>query len=477
MQSESNYPTLLNEIARFKQQTTTAEYLVAFSGGLDSTVLLHLLAQDLACLPKLHALYIDHQIQVESASWTSHCNEVCQQWSVPFKSVKVTLDPVSRQGVEALARKARYHALYQALTPSQVLLTAHHQRDQVETFLLNLSRGSGVAGLASMPYQKPIVNKSLVPNQHIRPLLKVPYTELVSYALHHQLKWVEDPSNQDVQHRRNQVRIKVIPQLERAFPNIQKQVERTIAHQSEAFDLLNRLAEQDLQFGEYSDYSINLLSYQSLEWGSVKNLLRYWSSHCLSSLKLQLTFEQLAWIKLYGIDTQCSTASLKLRRGSLRLYRNRLYYVDDFIEEYSFAFSEIALKPQAISELNTQQNQNKINEFELILPESLLQMQEGQLTVRNVKTDDKLNRKRLKNWFQERGIPPWQRPFWPVVCFKGNALFLWGVTGEGSSENLFKTEATQSPITQLNTKSVADKWVTFTLSENDIIKFSNPVKG
>lgn len=484
MQAECKYPTLLSEINRFKQLHSIDGYLLAFSGGLDSTVLLHILAQDLDCLPKLRALYIDHQIQKESADWAVHCQAICAQWAVPFQSVKVDLGSSTRRGVEALARQARYQALHRALAPHQALLTAHHQRDQAETFILNLSRGSGVAGLASMPYQKKIVTKETFTNYQIRPLLNVPYTELVAYAQQQQLEWVEDPSNRDTHHRRNLIRNELLPQFEQACPNIQQQIARATQHQAEAFDLLSRLAAQDLQTGEYTEYSINLSSYAPLDWPSIKNLLRYWSNHCVSlSPGLQLNFEQLSWIKDYGLDTHDSSASLKLRQGSLKLYRNNLYYVDDFIEEYGFLFTELEThtKPQSSIQVSTQRN-NRANsqhtdrhvrrQFELSLPEAWLKKEWETLSVRNIKESDNVNRKRLKTWFQQQGIPPWQRLFWPVVCIDNQPLFLWGLTDKLATQRLFKDENSRSRLQRLIADYPTEQWVGYLLTEGDIIGFT-----
>ena len=467
---KSEYPTLLIEIEHFKRQSATDDYLVAFSGGLDSTVLLHLLAEDPECLTRLNALYIDHQIQVPSADWGVHCATVCKQWSLPFRVVKVNLRAATRQGIEALAREARYQALHAALTPNQVLLTAHHQRDQTETFLLNLSRGSGVAGLAAMPYQKTITltrpsqsdgqidGQHQYENRHIRPLLRVPYSELVAYAKQHQLEWVEDPSNQDTHHQRNFIRNKLLPQFEQAWPLIQQQIERTSSHQAEALTLLKRLAEQDLNAGEFTEYSISLSSYHFLDWTSFKNVLRYWAS---SFLKVQLSFDQIAWVKLYGVGESGSSASLKLREGSLRLYRNVLYYVSDLLGEYKINFSD--LTPDARSTFQ----QKSVREFEVVLPLSWLEERVDDLSVRNIMADDKVNRKRLKNWFQQQDVPPWQRPLWPVVCLQGRAFILWGAAG------FFDGECAKRLQDELSLCNSAEQKVHYTLTELNIISFSD----
>ncbi len=127
--------------------------LVAFSGGLDSTVLLHQLVtlrETIAPDLQLRAMHIHHGISANADKWAAHCEQLCTRWNVPLRVARVRLADDGK-GVEAQARAARYQALTHALRPAEALLTAQHLDDQCETFLLALKRGSGPAGLAAMP--------------------------------------------------------------------------------------------------------------------------------------------------------------------------------------------------------------------------------------------------------------------------------------------------------------------------------------
>ena len=465
----TSYPTLLAEIERFRQQTQNARYLVALSGGLDSTVLLHLLAQDKASQNRTQALYVDHQIQAQSAQWGLHCQTLCKAWSVDFQCVKVKLEATKRQGLEARARKARYHALHQALNSNTLLLTAHHQRDQAETFLLNLARGSGVAGLAAMPYQKPIQLEGSEQTWHVRPLLNVPYKELEHYAKHHHLNWVEDPSNLDNRFMRNHIRNRLLPEYEQACPVIQQQIERAVNHQSEALNLLDRLAYQDLIEGEYNDHAIKLSSYVQLDWASLKNVLRYWAKRAFG---LALNYDQLEWVKRYGLDETASSASLKLQTGSLRLYRGSLYYVIDKTHDYRFNLKEFSENIKSDwGQGRGWLEASKAKVFTLVLPVDWVNKHQAQLSIGNLASLNShkpvVNRK-TKKWFQEQSIPSWQRPFWPVLFLDETPLFLCGgsINKARLSEDL--TENLQPLLSAQDSNA---EQIQYTFSERDVIRF------
>ena len=235
----SDLPTrLLLNLAAWRNART---WHIAFSGGLDSTVLLHLLA-DLAkhhSLPALSAIHIHHGLQAAADAWPQHCQSVCDTLGVPLLIERVSVQPGA--SLERAARDARY-AVFSALTQADdVLLTGQHRDDQAETLLFRLLRGAGVRGLGAMPQQRPVGQGTL-----IRPLLDVARTELERYAKAHQLRWIEDPSNQDRQFSRNYLRHQVMPRLTGRWPQAQASMARSATHLREAQGLLDELAQMDL---------------------------------------------------------------------------------------------------------------------------------------------------------------------------------------------------------------------------------------
>ncbi|ERI53187.1 hypothetical protein N878_16440, partial [Pseudomonas sp. EGD-AK9] len=171
---------------------TAPAWRIAFSGGLDSSVLLHLLAGLVRreALPPLAAIHVHHGLQPAAEAWPEHCARSCAQLDIPLEIVAVQVAPGA--SLEQAARQARYAAFAARLGEGEVLLGAQHRDDQAETLLFRLLRGAGVRGLAAMPVARPLGRGTLV-----RPLLDVPRTELLAYAEAHGLSWVEDPSNAD----------------------------------------------------------------------------------------------------------------------------------------------------------------------------------------------------------------------------------------------------------------------------------------
>ena len=221
---------------------TNSAWLVGFSGGADSTALLHALVQIREQLPlPFRAVHINHGLHPDSDQWQQHCEAVCRDWSVALTSLKVHIDG-SGQGLEAEARERRYAAISTLLTDGEAVLTAHHADDQAETLLLNLMRGSGVDGLSAMP-----AYKAFGKNQLLRPLLKFRRQALVNYLRQHDIDWLEDPSNHTADQDRNFIRNKALPLLESQFAGTVKRLLLTQQAMAEARTLLEPLADQYLQ--------------------------------------------------------------------------------------------------------------------------------------------------------------------------------------------------------------------------------------
>jgi tRNA(Ile)-lysidine synthase len=214
--------------------------LVAFSGGMDSTVLAHLLVKQRRKLGSLRLAHVNHGLQSASADWGRHCATLARQWRVPFVQLDARIVR-GKSSPEAAARDARYALLAEAMEPGEVLVTAQHRDDQAETLLLQLLRGAGVAGLAAMPAFVPFARGFLA-----RPLLSVSRAELEATARAARLGWVDDPSNADTRFSRNFVRHRLMPLMREHWPGADKALARSAAHMAEAAALLHERATQDL---------------------------------------------------------------------------------------------------------------------------------------------------------------------------------------------------------------------------------------
>ncbi|WP_034109081.1 tRNA lysidine(34) synthetase TilS [Pseudomonas lurida] len=251
---------------------------IAFSGGLDSTVLLHLLASlaNTETLPPLSAVHVHHGLQAAADAWPAHCQSICDNLGVPLSVKRVQVQPGA--SLERAAREARYLAFAEVTGAGEVVLTGQHRDDQAETLLFRLLRGAGVRGLAAMPAQRPLAGGYLV-----RPLLDVSREALEVYAHEHQLKWIEDPSNADSRFSRNYLRHRVLPALTERWPQAVTGLARTAEHLGEAQGLLDELALLDLQAASKASAfpwlglpSLALAPLCELSDARQRNALRHW---------------------------------------------------------------------------------------------------------------------------------------------------------------------------------------------------------
>lgn len=208
--------------------------LVAYSGGLDSTALLHLLAGDAVRRSDgLRAIHIHHGLQPSADGWAAHCQRTCDALKIPLRIVRVDVERDAGHGLEAAARHARYLAISDALAEDEVLVTAHHRDDQAETFLLRALRASGPDGLAAMrPWRR------FARGWHWRPLLDASRADLLSYARQHGLEWIEDASNANSDFDRNFLRNEVLPLLLQRWPHASAAFARSAALCGDTADLL-----------------------------------------------------------------------------------------------------------------------------------------------------------------------------------------------------------------------------------------------
>jgi tRNA(Ile)-lysidine synthase len=249
-------------------------YVVAFSGGLDSTVLLHALAagaqeHGIALL----AVHINHGLQPAADAWVQHCRAVAQALGVACRDQRVHVDTAAGHGPEAAARVARYDALRPIVQADDWLLSAHHQDDQAETVLLNLLRGGGPAGVAGISEIRPFGAGWLA-----RPLLAFSRSELQAYADLHHLAWLEDPSNSDQNLDRNFLRHEILPRLEARWPEAARRLQRSSRMASDAALLLDDLAAIDaasVADGQECHDRLRIDALHSLPSARQRNLLRY----------------------------------------------------------------------------------------------------------------------------------------------------------------------------------------------------------
>jgi tRNA(Ile)-lysidine synthase len=252
-----------------------SRWLVAFSGGMDSTVLMHALAATRETeQTDIVAIHVDHGLQPESRDWDDHCRKFADELGVAYVSKKVTVDGDRKNGPEAAARQARYAVLQTLVKDGDCLLSAHHEEDQAETLLLNLLRGSGVAGLAGIGAAQAFGRGRL-----LRPLLGVSGEAIENYAERHGLSWIEDPTNADTRYDRNFLRQEIVPALAARWPAVSARLKQSADLASEASALLNDLADIDLAAANGPE-RLDLEAIRALSPARQRNLLRQAVSLC-----------------------------------------------------------------------------------------------------------------------------------------------------------------------------------------------------
>ncbi|GLO13940.1 tRNA(Ile)-lysidine synthase [Pseudomonas putida] len=305
---------------------------IAFSGGLDSTVLLHLLA-DYArnhASPPLSAIHVHHGLQSAADAWPAHCQAICNNLGIELQVIHVQVAPGA--SLEQAARDARYAAFKQALGPGDILFTGQHRDDQAETLLFRLLRGAGLRGLAAMPGQRALGQGSLV-----RPLLGCSRQHLQDYAQVNGLAWIEDPSNADTHFARNFLRSEVFPHLQQRWPQASQSLARAAEHLSEALGLLDELAQGDLAHaGEGAPMawagvdSLDLASLVALSPARQRNALQYWLSR---RTRLPDTRHWAGWVDLRdaALDAQ---PVWRLADGQLLRSQGRIWWLSgDWLQQ------------------------------------------------------------------------------------------------------------------------------------------------
>ncbi len=294
---------------------------MALSGGLDSIALLELLVQwrsrqRASRRVELRAIHIDHQLRPASKSWAKHCRAVARAVGIACTVVKVTVPKRRGESLEAAAREVRYAALAARLRPNEWLVTAHHLDDQLETLLLQLMRGAGVAGLAGM------AEAAREPLPLWRPLLEVSRAELSQWLQARGGRWVEDDSNLDERFDRNYLRHRIVPLLQARWPAASKTAARSAAHLGEARELLQALAEIDAA-QVIEDGVVQIAALQALDVARQRNLLRHWIASQGLTMPDAVHLERIrVELPAARVDAQ---PIVRWEGGEVRRFRQRLH--------------------------------------------------------------------------------------------------------------------------------------------------------
>lgn len=417
---------------------------VAYSGGLDSSVLLHLVHRYAAKagIP-VFAFHVHHGISPNADNWLAHCERECQRLGLHFDARRIALANRAESGVEEAARIGRYAALGELcrLHGARLLLTAHHLDDQAETVLLQLLRGSGIAGLAGME----LLNRAptLLGSDDLmmaRPLLQASRAELESYTQSAGIAYIEDESNQDIRYARNALRHEVMPALAELFPGAPERIARAAQHAGCAQRLLNELAAQDLAQCAQGE-CLDMVRLRGLSDDRVDNVLRYW----LASRGVRMP--ATAWlaelrVQLFNAreDSQLCVTHLDCH---VRRHRDRIYLVPR--ERAPAMQTSLGFRWCGESRMDFPAFRGALyfEEAEEGIDAEWLRQQDLNLRYRSggerLKPAHNRPTRSLKHHYQALDIPSWERERLPLLMAGRELLFAAGIgmdcrhfgTGEG----------------------------------------------
>ena len=407
MTLSKRFPETLESLF-LSQNSSIKRYLVAYSGGLDSHVLLHLCSQ-CTSLP-VRAVYIHHGLQDEADQWSEHCAAICDALQIPFKTIHVDASKRSGESPEETARKARYLALKSELTPGDCLLTAHHQDDQSETVLLQLFRGAGSAGLAAMP----VISES---NQtfHARPMLDMSRAEIEDYAKNNDLNWIEDPSNTNTDFDRNLLRQEIIPHIKQRWSKLNESLSKVAYQQQDALEIIEAMAAIDLaSIVTHQAHVINVTGLTQLSQARQLNVLRYWILQCAEDRPTANILQQLIRSVLPAADD--ASPEVCWGGSEIRRYQGRLFCLKQDEHDASKIFEwnpkqRLLLKDLDLV-LTAKQTGSQGLKLELLNEPLNVAFRQGGEKIRPA---GRKNTHSLKKLMQEAGIPPWQRSRIPLI--------------------------------------------------------------
>lgn len=393
------------------QQLARPTLLIAYSGGLDSTVLLHAFRQLQQQIPfHLKVMHIHHGLSQNADQWADFCEKFCANLGVSIDIQKVHVNPQSGLGIEATARQARYDALLSA--PADFVCLAHHQDDQAETLLLQLARGAGVKGLSCMAQVD-------IERRLLRPLLNTSRDDLINYATQHQLEWIDDESNEDVQFDRNFIRHDLIPTFKNRYKSITKTLARSAMHMADASAMLDELAALDaaIALDTKAPYgALKLTVLNTLSLARQANLVRWW----LANNQIQIPSAALCQQMLQQLHCEKSDAAIKVKvddRLYLMRYKESAYLVPEYeklpLMNLLWQGEELVVLPNSSRLFFTKR-----------MGEGFAYQRGGsdiKLRIKNreggeyFKPELTRPRRSLKYLMQESQMPPWQREQLPLI--------------------------------------------------------------
>lgn len=416
-------PAIAQAVSPYRQ------LLVGFSGGLDSTVLLHRLKlwRDQEPDVQLRAIHIHHGLSSYADTWVAHCEALCTAWAIPFIAERVTLQDEGL-GIEAQARKARYAAFTSVLQPGEALVTAQHLDDQCETFLLALKRGSGPAGLSAMPERAEFAGTTL-----LRPLLGETRASLEAWAREYQLSWIEDESNQDDSYDRNFLRLRILPLLSERWPHFADATARSAMLCAEQEALLDELLSEELAELISEEGALAIAPLEAMSPMRRAALLRRWLATHRAAMPSRAMLSRI-WDEV-AQSREDASPCVHLNGFDVRRYKGKLWWIKS-----TLSFTDVVLNWASPEEpLILPCDAGRVS---LVASGHVRLPEPGEQISVRFKAGGMLHivgrngGRKLKKIWQECNVPPWLRDTTPLLFYGETLIAAAGVfiTEEGWAE-------------------------------------------
>lgn len=421
-------PDLFSRLAQslIGQFPAGSRLLVGYSGGVDSTLLLYLLASVSDEQGwQIECAHVHHGLSPNADAWADACAAQCSALALPFSLLKVSIPANPSCGIECAARDARYAALHAHASEGafDLLLTGHHADDQAETLLHNMVRGAGLLGLAGMPARRP---GDALHVASARPLLAVSRNVLETCARERGLSWIEDESNSDTRFARNYLRREVMPRLSARWPRTAETMAGLARRLAEAQSLLDELASADatvlsrrVEWG--TCFSLERLV--ALDAARQRNLLRW-----LLRVEGARTLPDEAWLDEWRRQLCSARANAEcpiVHAGVAGFcHRGALWLMPDYAPPTPFQWigdPQVAWGPGRLR-------------FEPVVGRGLARsaLVAGHYSLRARAAGDRMQRgpgrprAGVKQIAQESGLPPWLRDRAPILCADGIPMWMPG---------------------------------------------------
>ena len=391
---------------------------MAFSGGVDSTVLLDAAVRILGgrAAERVAAVHVNHGLHRAAGAWEEHCRAAAAHRGIRLEVRRVSV-PGGCGGLEAAARAARFSAFAEMVPAGEPVLLAHHRDDQAETVLLRILRGAGPAGMAAIRPEVQVGGLRLV-----RPLLAVPRAEILAYARARGLSWIEDPTNLAPEHDRNHVRHRVLPAVVERWPGASVTLARLARRSQETTSMLDDLAAADLAAarGRAPD-TLRAQAVAALSPPRAANALRAWlvSRHRVPPPPLHWLRLVVAEVAAAGPDRRPEAVRsgiwVRRYRGDLHTGRGRGAPRLPSSTPWRLDAAPFDLPHGRLAAVRA--NGDGLAVARLPLPVEVRFRQGGE----RCRPHPRGVTKPLKDLFQELGIPPWERNEWPLL-FSGGRL-------------------------------------------------------